>query len=77
MSSSTDGLPLFDRPRTRRTDPATSRIADQRNRKFRRKSQYGRILLALVSVPTASADQLDELIGWRETTAGRRLGELV
>ena len=74
----TDGLPLFDLPRTRRTDPGTSGVADRRNRTLRRTSQYGTILLTLVGWSTAlSADRLDELIGWRETTVGRRLGELV
>jgi hypothetical protein len=71
-----DELPLFAAPRARTTDPEPSHLADTQNAKAARAHQYRAILLALQAHGPANADQLDARIGWRETTAGRRLSEL-
>ena len=71
----TRGLPMFEVPRARNTDPATSHAA-ARSMWVGAVVHRRKILDALLYGPL-TADQLDEAIGWRATTAGRRLGELV
>ena len=61
-------------PRARQTDVETSHEAAASMTEGVG-AQRARILLALAAGPM-TADQLDELIGWRITTAGRRLPEL-
>jgi len=68
---------LFDNvPQARSSDPATSKEADQRNRRLNRQTQCGRVVLYLYAVEAASADDLDRALGWAVSTAGKRLPDL-
>ena len=62
-------------PGARRTDPETSHLAAA-SMVGKIEAQQERILSRLQVFGPMTADQVDELIGWRETTAGRRLPEL-
>ncbi len=71
---------MFSEPKARTTDPATSHTAA---RMVDAAGQRGRIMEVLRAIYRdvglaggLTADQLDEMIGWRLTTAGRRLSEL-
>ena len=65
------GLPMF----ARATDPATSHDAARSMVKGAAVNR-AKIVKALKRGPR-TADQLEQDIGWRATTAGRRLKELV
>lgn len=69
------GLPIFEDPGARTTDPDTSHLAAERAKESA-PAQRKRIVEALRTHGPQTADGLDELICWRPTTAGRRLGEL-
>ncbi len=62
-------------PRARSTDPATSHDAAASMRDVAAQ-QAAAILAHLRTHGPATADGLDAAIGWRPTTAGRRLAEL-
>ena len=62
------------RPRARQTDPETSHLAAVSMAEGAG-AQRERILQELATGPW-TADQIDDHIGWRPTTAGRRLSEL-
>ncbi len=76
----TEGLPLFAEPApvARNTDPDTSHKAADSMREAAavQRAQIMQQLYAAGSVGL-TADEIDERQGWRPTTAGRRLGELV
>lgn len=72
----TDDLPLFAAPAARATDPATSHDAARSMADGPAEAQAHAILRALLTYGDATADALDARIGWRDTTAGRRLKEL-
>lgn len=69
-----DGIPA---PRARRTDPSTSHIAASlmTDEAVRQRAQ---ILTFVTSrgVKGATAGETDAYFGWRDGTAGRRLGEM-
>ena len=71
----TGGLPMFDHPKARATDPETSHEAAESIPGVA-KAQRGEILSVLRASGPQTADSLDYVIGWRVTTAGRRLKEL-
>ena len=65
--------------RARSTDPETSHVAA---RKVNAEGQRGKIMDLMdsgrpVRIGGWTADEIDEYIGWRVTTAGRRLSELL
>ena len=62
-------------PGARRTDPETSHQAAA-SRVGKIAGQQERILSRLQVFGPMTADQLDQIIGWWVTTAGRRLPEL-
>ena len=70
-----DGLPIFSEPVARNTDPETSHEAAA-SMKEEAANQRRQILDVLRHVGPQTADSLDAFIGWRDTTAGRRLSEL-
>lgn len=67
--------PTLEPPRARATDPATSHAAAASMRDVAAQ-QAAAILTHLREHGPATADALDAAIGWRPTTAGRRLAEL-
>ncbi len=77
----TETLGLFDPPLptpvARASDPATSHAA-ARSMAGATRSQYLAILqhLAAVGAVGAIANEIDLALGWRDGSAGRRLGEL-
>ena len=80
---SPDQVDAFTEPRARSTDPETSKAA---GRAVKAGKQRDRIMDLLRSVPSSvkeslcglTADEIDAAfgVGWRLTTAGRRLSEL-
>lgn len=80
-------LPLFGDPlpdhrddppphtRARPTDPPTSHAAAEGSREAARR-QRACILACLRQYGDMTADELDDRLNWRPTTAGRRLSEL-
>jgi hypothetical protein len=76
----TEGLPLFQEPApvARKSDPDTSHKAADSMREAAavQRAQIMQQLYAAGSVGL-TADEVDERQGWRPTTAGRRLVELV
>ncbi len=74
--SPTAGLPLFKPPGARQSDPDTSHIAAERHTEAAG-AQRKKIMDTLRNEGPQTADSLDSLIGWRDTTAGRRLKELL
>ncbi len=78
MSGTVDnlaGLPMFDEPRARASDPKTSHAAAE-SMVGPAAAQRKIITDALAYSGPQCADMLDYAIGWRPTTAGRRLKEL-
>lgn len=69
------GLPMFEPPGSRASDPQTSHAAAE-SMKEPAAVQRQIIIDALACSGPQSADELDCTIGWRPTTAGRRLKEL-
>ena len=63
-------------PHARATDPDTSHAAAESMVKPA-EAQRRKILASLKRHGPATADEIDERIGWRPTTAGRRMKELV
>lgn len=70
-----DGGPVDNPPRARSTDPQTSHDAAA-SMVEGAKAQRERILEILRERGPMNAYEIDKAIGWRETTAGRRLKEL-
>ena len=70
----TNGLPLFE-PRARNTDPDTSHAAAI-SMSDAAHSQRGLILAYLKEHGPAIADAIDDALGLRLTSSGRRLPEL-
>jgi hypothetical protein len=72
--AATDDTPLFaPHTRARLTNPGTSlHAAEQANVK----DQQRFVLLALEAAGPMTADEIDQYLLWRPTTAGRRMGEL-
>ena len=73
----TGQLELLDRPQAHKTDPITSIAADFKNKVYSRQSQAGKALRAVAKLMEANASEVDVEIGWRVTTAGRRIPELI
>ncbi len=79
MTPTYPGRDAFTEPRARSTDPETSRAA---GRAVDAEGQRGTIMVVLRGpgrmppTPGWTADEIDGYIGWRVTTAGRRLSEL-
>jgi predicted ArsR family transcriptional regulator len=69
----TDDLPLF----ARRTDPPTSHAAAASMRDYAEAQRWMIVQLLGFAKTGLTADEIDLRAGWRPTTAGRRLGELV
>lgn len=69
------GLPMFD-PGARKTDPETSHEAAESMRDTA-ESQRKKILDYLKAHCPMTADELDDFLGLRVTSAGRRLPELL
>ena len=75
------GRDAFTEPRARSTDPRTSHAAGDAVDAAGQRERIMELLKA-VGRPTGmwhgglNADQIDQYIGWRLTTAGRRLSEL-
>jgi len=75
---SSEQVSLFpDVPRARRSDPRTSKAADLANKVYSRQSQCGKVLWALAQLSEATGDEIDYLLGWRWTTAARRICEVI
>jgi len=68
------GLPLFE-PRARNSDPVTSHQAAE-SMMGEAQGQRANILAALTMFGPMTADELDEKLDLRDTSAGRRLPEL-
>ena len=62
-------------PKYHRGDPATSKIAAVSVREYARTQQRA-VLAYLATHGPATADAVDAALGWDNTRAGRRLGEL-
>ena len=75
FANPTQGLPMFEAPKARKTDPGTSKEAAASMATVA-ESQRQKILDTLRTRGPQTADSLDFLIRWRPTTAGRRLKEL-
>lgn len=73
-----DAGPLFaSPPRARPSDPSTSHAAAASMQSIARAQQQD-LARALASAPDGlTCDEADERLGWRATSAGRRMGELV
>ena len=68
-------LDMFSPPRARATDPETSHEAAE-SMAGAAGAQRAACLKHLRTVGPAIADEIDAAMGWRPTTAGRRLSEL-
>jgi len=68
------GLPMFDAPRARKTDPPTSHAAADSMREGAETQR--RMIVDALEYGPMTGDQLDAHYGWPHATANRRLPEL-
>jgi len=75
-AAATEGLDLFaPHTRARLTNPGTSHEASEATVQTSA-HQRRLVILALEAAGPMTADGIDSYLGWRDTTAGRRLSEL-